>query len=264
MMSNDRFDARLRHIEEQHAARRESAVAYRDQEMAKLFIDSGWTQQQIAERVSRVTGKPIQQQYVSYRINFGLFLEFTTTGGKAEIATNLTERRFRDLYRRSEGKQETRFAQVLHSLEHSIPQSIDAMRNKPGLRNAVIERLSDRQWYTVKQLAQKLEEVLPGVAEQQLTASVGSIWRQPPEGFKLEKKKLDARSVQYRLTKVRTQKDGEPPVAIINLYESAKPLIDELDQIGHMHECRMSPAAVRSIAIKLKKLFDAVLEESKV
>src|SRR5687768_6972313 len=53
MMSEERFDARLKHIEEQHAARRESADAYRDQEMAKLFEESAWTQERIAQRVGK-------------------------------------------------------------------------------------------------------------------------------------------------------------------------------------------------------------------
>jgi transcriptional regulator with XRE-family HTH domain len=33
-------------------------------------------------------------------------------------------------------------------------------------------------------------------------------------------------------------------------------LLDELDEIGQMHEARMSPAAVRMIAVKLRRLLD--------
>ena len=36
MMSEQQFDARLKHIEEQYAAKREGAEAYRDQEMVWL------------------------------------------------------------------------------------------------------------------------------------------------------------------------------------------------------------------------------------
>ena len=46
-MTDQQFETRLAHIEEQSACRREAAVSYRDQELARLFLECGWTQEKI-------------------------------------------------------------------------------------------------------------------------------------------------------------------------------------------------------------------------
>ena len=53
MKSEQHFDARLKHIEEQYAAKRGGAEAYRDQEMARLFGECGWTQERIAAQMGK-------------------------------------------------------------------------------------------------------------------------------------------------------------------------------------------------------------------
>lgn len=60
-----------------------------------------------------------KQQWVSRRLIFGRFLVFTPTGVNA---ANLTERRFRDYWKRTSGKESERFAAVLSVLENGIPQ----------------------------------------------------------------------------------------------------------------------------------------------
>lgn len=62
----------------------------RDQETARLFNESGWTQERIASKLGKV------QRWVSYRLVFGRFLMFRTTCSKDEITTqSLTEGAFR-------------------------------------------------------------------------------------------------------------------------------------------------------------------------
>jgi hypothetical protein len=73
--------------------------------MARLFEESEWSQEQIAQHVSEVTGKVIRQSYVSRRLTFGRFLKVMPTGHNS----GLNERRFRRHYqaacRKYPGKQ---------------------------------------------------------------------------------------------------------------------------------------------------------------
>jgi hypothetical protein len=57
------------------------------------------------------------QRWVSYRLTFGAFLSFRTECSKTDISTphNLTEGRFRRLWRKTKGPEKDRFAAVLVS-----------------------------------------------------------------------------------------------------------------------------------------------------
>jgi transcriptional regulator with XRE-family HTH domain len=88
---------------------------FRDQELSRLFRECGWTQERIAKRM----GKP--QNWVSRRLIFGRFLEFTPSGVSVE---NLTEGRFRNLWKATKGSERERFEQVL---------SMNAARPRSGL-----------------------------------------------------------------------------------------------------------------------------------
>src|SRR5262249_6371282 len=71
--------------------------AKRDQAWAFLFVRSGWTQQELAAK----EGKSIS--WISYRLRFGCFLNFSTAVEKAEsLPANLTERRFRGFWEQTD------------------------------------------------------------------------------------------------------------------------------------------------------------------
>lgn len=116
MMNPEEFDNRLRHINDQHAARKEGAESYRDQELARLFHECEWGQERIAEHMKR------KQQWVSLRLVFGRFLAFTTGCCNSQIQ-GITEGRFREHYKvacrqfpgkqRSDEKERQRFEHVL-------------------------------------------------------------------------------------------------------------------------------------------------------
>lgn len=77
----------------------------------KLFVESHWTQEKIAEEV----GKSFS--WVCKRLLFGRFLDFCTTVQKFETPRNLTERRFRGYWERTEAaKEEQRFRQVADAM----------------------------------------------------------------------------------------------------------------------------------------------------
>src|SRR5262245_52706437 len=67
-------------------------VPKRDQALALLFYRSGWTQEELAEK----EGKSVS--WISYRLRFGRFLNFSTVVEKSENRPKaFTEGRFRGL-----------------------------------------------------------------------------------------------------------------------------------------------------------------------
>jgi hypothetical protein len=113
-MTEHQFNARLAQINEQYEARREGAVAYRDQEMARLCQGCGWEVRRIARHLTEVTGKRVSKSNVSRRLIFGRFLALPPVGDKPALTQNLTERSFRDHWRMTAGKEAEHLAQVAH------------------------------------------------------------------------------------------------------------------------------------------------------
>jgi hypothetical protein len=134
MMSEQEFDARRVQIKEQSEARKEAAVAWGDQEMARLYLECAWGQ----ERIARHLG--MKQQHVSRRLIFGEFLKFTPAGVNT---ANLTEWRFRQHWQRTEGKDRERFAVIAGWLEHGIPHGMEAIEGKPGIGRAINRAVSE-------------------------------------------------------------------------------------------------------------------------
>src|SRR5262245_10765316 len=99
MMTEQQFDERLKEIESGYAGRRDGADAYRDQEVARLFVESGWTQASIARRMGRA------QSLVAQRLLFGRFLAWfaiiTDRDNSFSPPKPLTEWRFRDNWSRA-------------------------------------------------------------------------------------------------------------------------------------------------------------------
>src|SRR5262245_60702177 len=136
MMSQAEFRLNVKQINEQLQARHETATAWGDQEMARLFERCEWTQEAIAKEMKRT------HQWVSCRLIFGRFLDLATTVANTELA-GLTERRFRDYWRKTEGAERERFAKVAEILANGIPQGFEAVCNKTGARKAVLAAMDD-------------------------------------------------------------------------------------------------------------------------
>ena len=126
-MSEDDYDLRRDGI----TKRVNDAVARYEQELSRLFIQSGWTQEELAEKEMR------SQSWVDQHLRFGRFLEWvTTSGGNAD---NLSERRFRGYWsqthrRKHEGE---RFQQVVDLIEGKITAADLIVEKKEKKRPAV-------------------------------------------------------------------------------------------------------------------------------
>ena len=77
---------------------RTDAGARFEQELARLFWPSGWTQEELAKKEGK------SQRWVSYRLLFGRFLGFSTSCSIPQDPAflKLTEGRFRDYWSRTD------------------------------------------------------------------------------------------------------------------------------------------------------------------
>ncbi len=251
MMSTTDFDLRLKHINDQYAARRDGADAYRDQEVARLFEQCEWTQEKIAARMGK------KQSWVSRRLVLGRFLKFMPTGINA---SGLTEGRFRELWKNTTGKESERFEAVLDKLQNGVPQGAEALSKKPGVRAALLSAMDDGKWYTATQIQATVEESLVGVSSEQIHNGIRHLMTRPVAGKQVESKRI-GKKCQYRLaaSEAEPKSKGESQTVLLQVYEEVGPLIEELEHWGKSSKWAQAPNELLKIATKLKRLFESRL-----
>lgn len=200
-MTEQQFDARLQEIDKEYASKREGAEAYRDQEMSRLFVQCGWTQEAIAKHMCKA------QSWVARRLHFGRYLRFMPSGHNHKPPPHpLTERRFRDNWARA-GKghpketEDERFARVQKLIEadnNPIPKNYGNLVRKPGIKQAVIDVISDGKRRTTAEIAELVSEKIPETDASQVIESIKLIRRKPPRGMALDARH-SGRTHKYRL-----------------------------------------------------------------
>ena len=101
-------------------------AAKRDQAFAKLFYDSGWTREKLAEREARSLG------WVNFKLRLARFIEYATNNTTVLFET-LTERAFRSYWEQTNkgNEDDARFAEVIRLMQEPA-----AAKPKPGPRPA--------------------------------------------------------------------------------------------------------------------------------
>jgi hypothetical protein len=112
-----RFSPELGPLRQTYGDKRSDAPAKYDQALAALFYRSGWTQEELAQKEGK------SRTWVVYRLTFGRFLKFVTTGDNFQIPPNLSERAFRNFWERTSGDERDRSREiarlmVARELEH--------------------------------------------------------------------------------------------------------------------------------------------------
>jgi len=248
-VTDAQFDERIAAIQTKASELQDRADAYRDQELARLFLECEWTQERIGQKMGRT------QAWVSFRLIFGRFLSFITSGYKdqTESLLRLTERAFRKVHARTRGTERERFAEVLARLNvEKLPLRQRNLIKKPGYCPAIVALMEEGKWFTIQQLLDALRDRFPEIDLAAISNGVSGILRKPPAGKTVQVKKIGKRC-RYRLRKHTAAGEAFTPDAVEGIAEAILPIIEELKHWGNAHEYEQSPVAIKRLAAQLER-----------
>lgn len=233
-MTEAEFDAKR-----QELGHRKHTGARWDQELARLYARSGWTQERLAKK-EKVTHQRISQWQL-----FGRFLEFATTVAKSEIPLlGLTEGRFRSCWAMAFGasNERERFREVSRLL---IEDSKRGGASHKGMAKKFFAEFANGQYRSEEDMFQMFGEALT----KQCLRYAGN----------------KANAATYGVTKPETKQVGKvrhhrifrtvKSVSATELKEKLSPIIKDMHKEGNKTEVTaMSAQCVKRLATMLDKL----------
>jgi hypothetical protein len=217
-----------------------------DQEVAKLFEASHWTQAQLALKEGK------DQSWVARRVQFGAFLNTMPMG---IIPKNLTERRFRSYWEQTDtkAKEDLRFEQVANLINEEVSLQADRSNRKHrDLALAILELFGDGQWHY----------------ESTIIARTGG------DALAVERVLFQMRnSGTYRTFAERKKggKDGWKHRIVVGVgrridvgivIKELSPFIKELEAEGRKPQLYLSPGVPAMMAAKLKEILEKLTQTS--
>ena len=219
------------------------AAARRDQALAKLFTWCGWTQEELVAKEHK------SPQWVSYRLRFGRFLTFSTTAENSPpLPNNLSERRFRDYWERTD-KHETNERIRFMGVRRLI-QAETALRRdqRPRIGPAIVERFGDGEWHALRTIAAAVADG----DEDHVAATMANIIGLGSFGATAERRHYGT-SYQFRIFRTA----GHKAIGVEELRTKLGPLIKGLIAEGKKNMATMSPGTVARFAGLLERQLDA-------
>lgn len=215
-----------------------------DQAIARLFFESGWTQQQLA------TAEGKTQQWVAYRLRFGRFLGFTTV---VVIPKSCTERRFRSYWARTDPdktNERERFIVVQKLMEDELTFSRDrsAVAKRP-IAQAILAKYADGVWHRFKTIVDGV-----GAPEPDVLAVLTQMLTRGTYHTVCERRKGGA-SWSYRIVR------GTGKVDVGVLVQELGPIVQQLEAEGRKHLARWSPGTIARLAHELKAIVERLTHE---
>lgn len=281
MMSEQEFGARLTHIEDQATAMQQRVDGWREQHLARLFVDSGWSQQELADYLGKRWGKEVSRQWVGYHLLFGRFLLFfATTGGKENLPAtllafrlpaNLTERGFRAYWDRTEAAgdfrghkanteaaaadERRRFVEIALAM---VGGGVCPRRPK-ALRAPLAEHASGK-WLTAREMADRITpHVPPGPTLASDVQDALSHWQSTAKvPYRVERASVGGQT-KYRILRIKGQVVSRKQVA--QIAHELVPMVDELLREAQKGRTEMSLAQICSLASRIRQVVTSVAAE---
>ena len=183
------------------------ALAWRDQQIAALFVESDWTQQKIADYLGK------NQSWVARRLLFGRFCNFLMPIGIKKLPVNLSEGRFRELWEqvgKGDGRvgastpaETKRFKAILQTEEWQF-QLADA--TPFPVSDMLKEHCCNRKWMTAEELADSISEAVdfdtPGNLCERVAYTVNRIKSSNTGGMMVTQKTFAGGVVKHKLQQV--------------------------------------------------------------
>lgn len=213
-----------------------------EQDLARLFAKSGWTQEDLA----KVEGKG--QTWINYRLRFGRFLSFITNEINAvPPPTNLTEGRFRKYWENADacgGNERQRFALVAEAIRLDA-RGPKLPRVETDLGPRIVKAFADGKWHDEQAIIDHFPDDNPKdvVSRLRTMQSVGG------HKTRAEREKR-GRGWRVRLFK------QERLISLAEIQLKLRPLIDGLKAEGRKNEVTISIGAVMRLSALLERQVD--------
>ena len=233
-MSREDFSRQFTLWQQTYGSSNAEAGARREQSLAKLFVSSGWTQEELAAEVGK------SQTWVVFQLRFGRFIanfENITT------VINLNERRFRQYWDDTGDVRENEGARF-----RAIARMVEANGTPIGklVGEVVREHFVDNKWHSVSVIAKRANQPV-----EKVNAALGNMFaNQAKSKYTIERKKV-ARDWHYRWFN-RSKKT----VSAEELVEKLSPLIDELRSQARTNMATVDISTFGHVASQLRKLLE--------
>lgn len=200
------------------------AGAKREQALALLFARSGWTQEELAKKEGK------SQTWMVFALRFGRFLNITT-GNNPTLPPNLTERRFREYWERTDkadGNERERFGKVVDLLRQGP---------RPPIRPAILASFADSEWHSVADIKTEL-----GVDDDNyVIKAIENIHTHPEQtNAKVERRKY-GKSFQFRIFPEATTK-------VVSVHEIRTKLGPHIKRLIAQGKCNIATISIPSVA----------------
>lgn len=222
-----------------------------DQELARLFYRSGWTQEQLA------TAEGKSQKWVSRRLLFGRFLGFIPTG---IFPKSLTERRFLGYWERidkTETNERVRFLAVQQLMEAELTFSKDRSKTtKLHVAKAILRTAADGHWHLLRVIVEKAQALDPTVTEPDVVAVLTQMLTRGTYHTSCERRK-GGTSWSYRILRGQGHK-----VDVDVLVHELSPIVQALKVEGKKHVALASPGTIARLAHQLEAILERLAHDT--
>ena len=219
-------------IRETYGENRTEAGNLAEQALAKLFIDSGWSQDELAIREGKT------QQWVAYRIRFGRFLVYAA---KTTTVVSLSERAFRHYWDQTDGSDLRRFQQVLAALEGDRTAPV---KNRNALMDQIRDLYSNGKWHNTDAIANRI-----GRERDEVERTLAGAASRGHRRYRIERRRR-GRDFQYCIYPM------EKVVSTVELTEKLAPLITQLKAEGRKNMATIAIAKIADIAAEMQMMLD--------
>jgi hypothetical protein len=209
-----------------------------DQALAELYVQSGWTSQQLAAREGKA------EHLIERTLRFGRFRAFLVDNGHAALLTpTLGDRRFHGYWDRTDtgASEEARFSAIFNTMRGELTV---ARPRRPKIGKKVIEKFGDGKWYRAAEIVDYI-----GAPDDQVVAMLELMRKNSTYNTKCEKKVIGG-LLHYRMyPRVK-------PLDAKEVAEKLGPIIKGLKQEGKKNHATVSIGKVALLAAQLERLVD--------
>ena len=236
-MTVEEYRTRRAELRQRYGENAKTSSARREQELAQFFVQSGWTQRQLA------TEEQCSQGHMDKQLRFGRFLN---SNGIHD--PSLKERAFRALWVSTDVSwtEDKRFDVITQQLQEGQKKPQHDRQAVRRVSKQLIEQFADGKWHALRDMTQAVE------AESILVR--GIMDRMVKEGtFQTfaERKSSGKGWYSYRMVK-----GGKKKIDLTAFQADSEGIVDEMWKYCTGHQVHFDQTTMRLLVAKLRQMID--------